>query len=548
MKNQKIRIKMLVGFGVIFLLIVALNGFSLVNLRGISGLTPDFYNGAHVQSLSAMAIEKELYRMDTAVKGMVLDHNSSEEEYQACRQAILNNLETLPVAYDTRKSGLRSILDELDAKYAAVRSGNTALQKEQALQEFKTAVLKAEKSAGELSDTVRNAAEQYLNGVDDTVTKVIVIQDIIFAVTAVLMVITALKLAADITRPVRKVAEGVAEISKGHLEVNIPSYSRDEIGILADELNSTMANIRKYVSDISYVLGEIGGGDISQEVTGDYIGDFVQIKQSLNQIIERLNQTIRQISDCCAQVQGGARNLADNSERLAQGAAEQTSAMENFRESMGRVAQLTKQDAQNASEVKRISTEAAGCASDSDEKMVEMTNSMEEIERSSMEIAKVIKIIDDIAFQTNILALNAAVEAARAGEAGKGFAVVADEVRNLANKSQEAARNTDAMINQAIAAVSQGRTMVNASADSLRKVRDYVFEMAGRLEDIDKSTSEQANAFTFMNQSVDQITSVVQTNASAAEENSAASEELSGQAEILEQLVASFRLKGTGQL
>lgn len=543
MKNQKIRIKMLVGFGVIFLLIVALNGFSLVNLRGISRMTPEFYDGAHTQSLCSMTIVKELYRMDAAVKGMVLDGAASAEEYQDCRQTILTNLEALPGEYDSYKSGIRSALEELDARYAAVRPKAAAWQKEQALQEFSKAVSNAGASAQRLEDAVRGGAEQYLNRVDSAATRVIVIQDIIFVIAASFMIITALKLAADISRPVRKVAEGVGEIAQGRLNVKIPSYGRDEIGILALELNDTIANIKNYVYDISYVLGEIGGGNISMEVTGTYIGDFVQIKESLNLIIGRLNHTMRQISDCCEQVKGGARSLADNSERLAQGAAEQTSAMENFRESMGRVAQLTEQDAQNASEVRRISTEAAGCASDSDEKMIEMTSSMEEIERSSQGIAKVIKIIDDIAFQTNILALNAAVEAARAGEAGKGFAVVADEVRSLANKSQEAAQNTGEMIKKAIAAVSEGRTMVDASAESLRKVKDYVYEMAGRLEDIDKSTSEQASAFMFMNQSVDQITSVVQANASAAEENSAASEELSGQAEILEQLVASFQLK-----
>lgn len=547
MKNQKIRVKMVCGFGIILFLIIVLNGFSLANIRRISNMTPQFYNGAYQQGLKAEIVSQKLYQLDGIVKNMALAQSESsyKNEYQEVRKALDTDLNSFADAQELspQVSDVQTALAGVDSAYQPLISALGEYSENQRLKDFSLAIEQAQQAARKLISSADSAADTYMNQVGDSTNRVILIQDIIFVVILVLTLGTAMKLSTDFTRPIRKVAYGVDQIADGRLDTKIESMGQDEIGILAQQLNQTMQHIKEYVYDISSMLGEIGKGNISMEVTREYIGDFDQIKASLNLIVANLNHTMREISACCKQVRSGSVSLASNSELLARGAAEQSSAMEVFQHSLEKVSVLTEQDSANAAEVKRISVEASGSASESDAHMQRMTASMSDIESSSQEIAKVIKIIEDIAFQTNILALNAAVEAARAGEAGKGFAVVADEVRNLANRSQEAAKNTSAMIHKAIAAVNDGREVASISAESLQRVKEYVLEMAQRLEDIDQSTTEQAVAFSQMKVSVDQISAVVQSNASAAEQNSAASEELSAQAERLDDLLRAFRLK-----
>ncbi len=333
------------------------------------------------------------------------------------------------------------------------------------------------------------------------------------------------------------------QVSEGHLKTDFDSLGHDELGILSRQLNATMFNIQQYVEDISYVLGGISNGNISMEIEREYIGDFGEIKNSLDLILNSLNDTVGQLHDCCAQVRTGSENLASNSHTLAQGSTEQTAAVEAFKMSLDKVAALTKQDGENAAHVKQISGQAWEVVLQSNQQMDDMVHAMGEIGASSQEIAKVIKIIEDIAFQTNILALNAAVEAARAGETGKGFAVVADEVRNLASKSAEAASATADMIEKSAVAVEHGIKVADATVQSMKQVGDNVQSMAQLLGNIDQSTNEQAEAFASMVNSVSQISDVVHSNAAAAEENSAASRELSEQARIMESMVSRFRTR-----
>ena len=369
------------------------------------------------------------------------------------------------------------------------------------------------------------------------------IANILCVICVIFAVITAFKMANDIGKPIYALMGGVKEVANGNLNIHIPDQNKDELGLLSGELNHTMENIKSYVSDISQVLEEVGKGNISVGVTREYIGDFHEIKDSLNKIVVSLNHTMRQIRDCADRVHIGASSLASNSQALAQGASEQNSALDSFQVSVGRVAELSAQDAATASKVRAISDQAWDASQESDRQMSRMMEAMNEINASSQEIAKVIKIIEDIAFQTNILALNANVEAARAGQAGKGFAVVADEVRNLANKSSEAAKHTTEMINNAISSVNGGMVIVDSTASALRKVGEDVKNMAGLLGEIDRSTQEQARAIQEMNESIGQITTVVHANSATAEENSTSSDELSAQAGILEGLIVNFKLK-----
>lgn len=319
--------------------------------------------------------------------------------------------------------------------------------------------------------------------------------------------------------------------------------SNDEIGILSKSFEHTIRRLRDYIGEISAMLEAIAGGDLTAEITQEYVGDFASIRTSLNDILQRLNSTMGQIVTSAEHVSGGADQMSTASQALSQGSMEQTGAVEALEKTIRSVTDSIKQTAEN---VQRAREQVGGMGlslTEGNEKMQEMINAMGEITRSSNQIEKIIKTIEDIAFQTNILALNAAVEAARAGTAGKGFAVVADEVRNLAAKSAEASKSTSALIGRSIAAVNQGTQIADATGRQLESVVAGAHAIVETINGIAADAKTQAEAVEQIQEQVGQITGVVQTNSSTAEESAAASQELSAQANVLRQLVKTFHLR-----
>ncbi len=319
--------------------------------------------------------------------------------------------------------------------------------------------------------------------------------------------------------------------------------SNDEIGILSKSFEHTIRRLRDYIGEISAMLEAIAGGDLTAEITQEYVGDFASIRTSLNDILQRLNSTMGQIVTSAEHVSGGADQMSTASQALSQGSMEQTGAMEALEKTIRSVTDSIKQTAEN---VQRAREQVGGMGlslTEGNEKMQEMINAMGEITRSSNQIEKIIKTIEDIAFQTNILALNAAVEAARAGTAGKGFAVVADEVRNLAAKSAEASKSTSALIGRSIAAVNQGTQIADATGRQLESVVAGAHAIVETINGIAADAKTQAEAVEQIQEQVGQITGVVQTNSSTAEESAATSQELSAQANVLRQLVKTFHLR-----
>ena len=550
MKHLKIRGKLTLGFGLLLIILIVMNAFSLFNLRGISNLSVDLYAGPHMSALSSVALLKDVGKIENAANNMLLAGGDQlADDYEnACRNA---EAELTAI----RETGVidSALITAFEEKLAALKASYTEIsrllseQEQQKVQDemekFEAVAAETTALAQEISVESQAKAEAFKNQAVTQTNRTIIVQDILFAVIVIAALLISYKMAVIITGPLKKLSQGMQEVSEGHLTTDFDNLGEDELGILSRQLNATMFNIRQYVEDISYVLGGISNGNISMEIEREYIGDFGEIKNSLNQILNSLNDTVGQLHRCCAQVRAGSDNLASNSHTLAQGSTEQTAAVEAFKMSLDKVASLTRQDGENAAHVKQISGQAWEVVVKSNSQMDEMVHAMGEIGASSHEIAKVIKIIEDIAFQTNILALNAAVEAARAGETGKGFAVVADEVRNLASKSAEAASATAEMIEKSASAVEHGIQVADATVQSMKQVGDNVQSMAELLGNIDQSTNEQAEAFANMVNSVAQISDVVHANAAAAEENSAASRELSEQARIMESMVERFQTR-----
>ncbi len=328
-----------------------------------------------------------------------------------------------------------------------------------------------------------------------------------------------------------------------HQTMMVGINSNDEIGTLSQCFDSTISRLRNYIGEISNMLEAIAGGDLTAQITQEYVGDFASIRTSLNDILQKLNSTMGQIVTSAEHVSGGAEQMSTASQALSQGSVEQTGAVEELEGTIRCVTQSVKQTAQNAQRAREQVGGMSRQLAEGNQKMQEMIAAMGEISDSSNEIGKIIKTIEDIAFQTNILALNAAVEAARAGTAGKGFAVVADEVRSLAAKSAEASQSTSALIGRSITAVNQGTQIADATARQLENVVKGAHGIEETINGIAADAQTQAGAVEQIQDQIGQITSVVQSNSATAEESAATSRELSAQANVLKQLVKTFRLR-----
>ncbi len=322
---------------------------------------------------------------------------------------------------------------------------------------------------------------------------------IIFIVVGIgLAVGLGLMVANMISRPLRRMVDSAEEIANGNLDVNVTIDSRDEVG-------------------------ELGLA-------------FVRMTDHINEIMANIDSAAEQVA-------AGSKQIADSSMGLSQGATEQASSIEQLTASIEEISSQTRLNADNANEANELAESTRENAIKGNNEMKRMLESMEEINESSANISKIIKVIDEIAFQTNILALNAAVEAARARQHGKGFAVVAEEVRNLAARSADAAKETTRMIEGSIKKVDDGTKIATTTAVALNKIVDDVAKVSGIVGNIASASNEQAIGISQINQGIMQVSEVVQMNSATSEESASASEELSSQAELLREQAARFSLK-----
>ena len=353
----------------------------------------------------------------------------------------------------------------------------------------------------------------------------------------------AMKISGDFSKPIIEMTKAAEKMAQGDLSVQFPAKSKDEIGQLGEALSESNSSIKAYIADLSDNLGKMAQGDLQITRSLEYKGDFIELADSMHNIIVSLNVTLSEIHQASEQVSSGSNQVSDGAQALAQGATEQASSIQELSATIIEVSQNVKQNAEYATSASLNVNHVSSQLEASNQHMQEMLTAMSKISDSSNEIGKIIKTIEDIAFQTNILALNAAVEAARAGAAGKGFAVVADEVRNLASKSAEAAKNTTSLIENSIAQVENGIKIADITASALLKVVDDTKTVSKTVNQIAQTSNQQASSINQINLGVEQISSVVQTNSATAEESAAASEELSSQAETMKVLVGKFKLK-----
>lgn len=376
-------------------------------------------------------------------------------------------------------------------------------------------------------------------------TQAIIAVAVLMAVSIVIALFIAIKLAKNIADPVKKCASRLEALSVGDLHTEVPQVkTKDEIKMLADATAVIVATMNDLIENESELLSEMARGNFDvyprQEV---YVGDLSLISQHINEINAKLSSTMDKIKKSAAQVSSGSSQVAEGAQSLSQGSVEQASSVEELAGTINMISNDMQKTAKVAETSKDAAESAGAVLTVSNEKMHELSNAMEEINNASEEIGKIIKTIEDIAFQTNILALNAAVEAARAGSAGKGFAVVADEVRNLASKSSMASKDTSALIERTLQSVETGTKLTKDTQIMMDKTAEsaqYAVELMGQISGM---VEEQAKSAAQVTAGIDQISSVVQMNSATAQESAATSEELSSQAEFMNKLVDAFTLR-----
>lgn len=382
--------------------------------------------------------------------------------------------------------------------------------------------------------------ESDFNGILKTTTTLIIVISVVLLVAAFICTFIIMN---GVVNPIIGVTSRLKALSDGDLSSDTPVIKqKNEVGVLSESLAATVTSLRAYIEQISEALGMIAEGNLAFEMDGEFRGDFVKIKESFNAILSQLRNTFGKISESANTVTIGASQVASGSQLLSSGAAQQSEAVNEVSNRMEDIVEHISDSVKSASETEVLAANIKDQIHSCNHEMTKMLGSMDDISKSSAQISDIIRVIDDIAFQTNILALNAAVEAARAGDAGLGFAVVADEVRNLANMSADAAKQTSELIEDSLRNVKRGTVIAKTTAESLDRIVLGASEINDKVKSIAESAEQQNKLISDIYNSVNSVTVVIDSTTATAEQSSAAASDMSEQAEVLRDMIDFFKI------
>lgn len=548
--DLKIRTKLILCFLVVVAFTAVIGTMGITYMRAINDSSKKMYTNNFIPSQNISKIDVAL--LEIHINHLLVAYEKNPDTFQSRYEEILRLVEEdnkIMDEYekninDDKDSTLFNKLKDNLLAYRELRNNNLELiknqQYDQALEEMDDVVAvrdAVDKSIKELVKYNEESADHTIktNGENFQKQTIIMIGVIIAGIT--IAIILGLFVSSIISKPINKMVFAADKLALGDVNVNVDLNSMDEIGSLAKSFNKMIDNIRGQ----ALAVERIADGDLTVEVSVRSENDLLGKK--LSEMVQNNNEILSSIALASEQVAVGAKQVSESSMALSQGATEQASSVEELTASLEEISSQTEMNASHANQANELAGNAKQNAVIGNNQMKEMLTAMEDIYESSSNISKVIKVIDDIAFQTNILALNAAVEAARAGQHGKGFAVVAEEVRNLAARSANAAKETTDMIEGSIKKAEGGTKIANETAQALNRIVTGIEKVAVLVNDIVVASSEQASGITQINQGIIQVSQVVQTNSATSEESASASEELSSQAALLKETVGRYKLK-----
>jgi len=510
-RNMKIATKLLTGFICVALIAGVIGAGSIISMNNMKENDRILYENmtepiSYAGEVQALYISIRVLCRDMVFKSTIADINSTYSSIQDDFTAMKEYADKFAAKITTEDE--QKIYDNFmtaEAEYEDLITQFTSICLTNDDERAITFLAQDAKTVGDnMKSAVDNLVELKLNQAkakfdENTATaRMVTVAVLIVSLLGVaLSIFLGFIIARTISRPVKKLAAAAEMIADGDLNVDVAVNSKDEIGLLAKA--------------------------------------FHRMSRNLNEVMSNINTSSEQVA-------AGAKQVSESSQVLSQGATEQASSVEQLTSSIEEIASQTRLNSDNANEANQLAEKTKANAENGNRQMKEMLKAMSDINESSGSISRIIKVIDEIAFQTNILALNAAVEAARAGQHGKGFAVVAEEVRNLAARSANAAKETTAMIEGSVQKVEGGTKIANQTAEALDSIVNDITTVSSLVNNIAVASHEQASGIDQVNQGLVQVSSVVQANSSTSEESAAASEELSGQAEMLKKQVRKFKL------
>ncbi|WP_312092934.1 methyl-accepting chemotaxis protein [Aminipila sp.] len=555
-KNLKVKYKLTLSFSVIMIFFLIILFISISAITAIEDKIYSFYYIEHENSLTQMEIRKNIEKLDKEILMMV--NNSNETNRQDYKEEVDKSIELVMKDINTLKKNFRdqTIMKELNTcmnkvieQEMMVMSYSLKGSKAEAFTLLNSDYAQASEKLHKVLDEVGAVSDK---SVTDAFKEIIMLKNYaaaIILVTAIICLsisILFVKLLTDsIVKPIRQIVCASNDISQGNLSDKLIADSKDELGEVIQAF-ANMSNVLKgIIAHLNYTLNEMARGNFSENISyGEkYMGNFQEIFSAVKNLNENINLTLIPINLASNQVKSNSDQLFNDSQAVAGGAMEQAAAIQELSATILDIKAQIEKTAENSQTANLFTKEVSTNIIQSDGYMKDMVNAISDISSRSKEVMKIIKTIDDIAFQTNILALNAAVEAARAGLAGKGFSVVADEVRKLAQKSAAAAQSTTELIKSSIDAIDHGTNIAGETEKALKNVVEKSSQAADLIHKISVASVQQTDSIQQLSAGIEQITSVVQINSETAEQSASISKELNHQARILKEKISGFKLQ-----